>query len=67
MLKVNLRLNRLNEFLERLRTFRVLAPACGSGNFLYLSLRTLKDIEHQVRLEAEALGGALSCFRRPPG
>ena len=48
--------DRLNGFLERLRTFRVLDPACGSGNFLYLALRTLKDIEHQVMLEAEALG-----------
>ncbi len=47
---------RLNGFLERLRTFRVLDPACGSGNFLYLALRTLKDLEHQVMLEAEALG-----------
>ena len=47
---------RLNGFLERLRTFRVLDPACGSGNFLYLTLRTLKDLEHQVMLEAEALG-----------
>ena len=49
-------INRLNGFLERLRTFRVLDPACGSGNFLYLALRTLKDIEHHVMLEAEALG-----------
>jgi len=46
----------LRGFLERLRMFRVLDPACGSGNFLYLALRTLKDIEHQVMLEAEALG-----------
>ncbi|MDG4594096.1 MAG: class I SAM-dependent DNA methyltransferase [Candidatus Contendobacter sp.] len=46
----------LQRFLERLRTFRVLDPACGSGNFLYLALRTLKDLEHQVMLEAEALG-----------
>lgn len=29
-------------FIERLRNFRVLDPACGSGNFLYLSLRALK-------------------------
>jgi hypothetical protein len=43
-------------FLERLKAFRVLDPACGSGNFLYLSLKTLKDIEHRARLEAEALG-----------
>ncbi len=43
-------------FLERLKAYRVLDPACGSGNFLYLALKTLKDIEHQVNLEAEALG-----------
>ncbi|MCB1920588.1 MAG: class I SAM-dependent DNA methyltransferase [Candidatus Competibacteraceae bacterium] len=46
----------LHGFLERLRMFRVLDPACGSGNFLYLALQTLKDIEHQVMLEAEQLG-----------
>jgi hypothetical protein len=46
----------LQGFLERLQTFRVLDPACGSGNFLYLALRTLKNIEHQVMLEAETLG-----------
>ena len=43
-------------FLERLRDFRVLDPACGSGNFLYLSLLALKRIEHRVNLEAEELG-----------
>ena len=43
-------------FLERLRQFRVLDPACGSGNFLYLALQTLKDLEHQTILEAEMLG-----------
>ncbi|MCY4521283.1 MAG: N-6 DNA methylase [Caldilineaceae bacterium] len=46
----------LNTFLERLRRFTVLDPACGSGNFLYLALNTLKDLEHLVQLEAEALG-----------
>ena len=46
----------LREFLERLRTFTVLDPACGSGNFLHLALHALKDIEHRVQLEAEALG-----------
>ena len=47
---------RFREYLERLRTYRVLDPACGSGNFLYLALKCLKDIEHQVNFEAEALG-----------
>ena len=46
----------LLKFLERLRDFTVLDPACGSGNFLYLALHALKDIEHRVQLEAEALG-----------
>ena len=43
-------------FLERLRAFRVLDPACGSGNFLYLALLALRDIEHRANLDAEALG-----------
>ncbi len=43
-------------FLDRLRAFRVLDPACGSGNFLYLALLTLKDLEHQAMVEAEAIG-----------
>lgn len=43
-------------FLDRLRAFRVLDPACGSGNFLYLALLALKDIEHRVAIEAESLG-----------
>ena len=46
----------LQSFLERLRKFLVLDPACGSGNFLYLALHALKDIEHRVQLEAEAMG-----------
>ena len=43
-------------FLERLRAIRVLDPACGSGNFLALTLSALKDLEHAANLEAEALG-----------
>lgn len=43
-------------FLERLRQFTVLDPACGSGNFLYLSLQALKDLEARVIFEAEEMG-----------
>ena len=43
-------------FLRRLRAFRVLDPACGSGNFLYVSLLLLKDLEARVSAEGEALG-----------
>jgi type II restriction/modification system DNA methylase subunit YeeA len=48
--------DRFAHFLERLRAFRVLDPACGSGNFLYLALRALKDIEKRVLIEGESLG-----------
>ena len=44
------------QFLETFKTYRVLDPACGSGNFLYLSLKALKECEHRINLEAEALG-----------
>ncbi len=47
---------RMAAFLARLRAFTVLDPACGSGNFLYLALHALKDLEHRIQLEAEALG-----------
>ena len=46
----------LREFLDRLAEFRVLDPACGSGNFLYLALQELKDLEHRVRVEGQTLG-----------
>jgi type II restriction/modification system DNA methylase subunit YeeA len=49
-------LNLYKSFLDRLGNFRVLDPACGSGNFLYLALQSLKNIEHRVMLEAEQMG-----------
>ena len=38
----------VGRFLDRLRTVKVLDPACGSGNFLYVALRKLKDLEREV-------------------
>ena len=35
-------------FLDRLRAVHVLDPACGSGNFLHVALRLLKDLEYEV-------------------
>lgn len=43
-------------FLLRLNHFRVLDPACGSGNFLYLALRALRDLEKRVHVEGQELG-----------
>jgi hypothetical protein len=36
------------DFLERLRRVRILDPACGSGNFLIISLWALKDLEFEA-------------------
>lgn len=38
----------LRRFHERLQHVRVLDPACGSGNFLYVTLQKLKDLEKEV-------------------
>jgi hypothetical protein len=43
-------------FLDRLAGVRILDPACGSGNFLYLALQGVKDLENRVVLECEAMG-----------
>ncbi len=43
-------------FIERLKKVSILDPACGSGNFLYLALQGVKDIENRANLESEALG-----------
>jgi len=34
--------------ITRLKNLRVLDPACGSGNFLYVALRALKDLEAAI-------------------
>ena len=39
----------LNALLERLTTLRVLDPACGSGNFLYLAYREMRRLEALIR------------------
>lgn len=44
------------DYIHRLEDFRVLDPACGSGNFLYLALLAIKDLEHKANLDAEAMG-----------
>ena len=35
-------------FQERLASMRVLDPACGSGNFLYVAMRSMLDLEKEV-------------------
>lgn len=35
--------------LDELVTFRVLDPACGCGNFLYIAYRELRGLEHELK------------------
>jgi hypothetical protein len=46
----------IRRFHHRLCTVRVLDPACGSGNFLYVTLEHLKRLEAEVLAQADALG-----------
>ena len=39
---------KLQAFLDHLGSLRILDPACGSGNFLYVSMDLLKTLERQV-------------------
>ncbi|MGN6367948.1 MAG: DNA methyltransferase [Phycisphaerae bacterium] len=39
----------LADLLERLSLYKVLDPACGSGNFLYIAYRELKRLEIKIR------------------
>ena len=43
-------------WLETLKNFRVLDPACGSGNFLFLALKALKDVEFLSHTQAATMG-----------
>ncbi|MEO7521899.1 MAG: DNA methyltransferase, partial [Gemmatimonas sp.] len=52
--------SRLLEFHGWLRGLQILDPACGSGNFLYVTMHALKRVETEVfRLLAEVKGGQL--------
>ncbi len=46
----------LQDFQSRLSSLRILDPACGSGNFLYVTLRQLHDLEKTVLTRAADLG-----------
>ena len=37
------------DLLDELCAFRVLDPACGCGNFLYVAYRELRALEHQLK------------------
>ncbi len=45
-----------DDFVDGLTRLRILDPACGSGNFLYLALQGVKDIEYRAINDCETLG-----------
>jgi len=51
-------------FLARLGQVTVLDPACGSGNFLYVTLQKLKDLEKEVALHGSERGLATDFLPR---
>ncbi len=55
---------RIHAFHERLANVRVLDPACGSGNFLYVAMRELKQIEQDLIAWAHSAFGINSLRRR---
>ena len=46
----------LNDFAAEIAAVRVLDPACGSGNFLYVALRQLLDLQKEVIVFARRQG-----------
>ncbi|MEM5431847.1 class I SAM-dependent DNA methyltransferase [Cupriavidus oxalaticus] len=52
----------VKDFLHRLCTLRVLDPACGSANFLYVTLEHLKRLEGEVLNQLTALGDTQSAL-----
>lgn len=49
---------RLRDFHAWMRSLRFLDPACGSGNFLYVTMHLVKEIELEVINELTDLRGA---------
>jgi hypothetical protein len=43
------------DLLDDLCAFKVLDPACGCGNFLYVAYRELRGLEHELKLRIQHL------------
>ncbi|WP_157442663.1 class I SAM-dependent DNA methyltransferase [Deinococcus misasensis] len=51
--------SKITGFLDRLASIKVLDPACGSGNFLYLTQQRLIEFESEVRAKLEPVNDGL--------
>lgn len=47
----------IKDFLKELSSVRVLDPACGTGNFLYVALREMKQLEGEVLRQLQDIAG----------
>ncbi|MBC8876522.1 MAG: class I SAM-dependent DNA methyltransferase [Planctomycetes bacterium] len=56
---------KLRDFVEELAHVRILDPACGSGNFLYVAVNLLLDLEKQVITHGATRGVSLLPQVRP--
>ncbi|MFI6811891.1 DNA methyltransferase [Nonomuraea sp. NPDC050328] len=43
-------ISELEQLLGEMLKFKVLDPACGSGNFLYVAYREMRRLEHEINL-----------------
>lgn len=57
----------LRQLLARIFNFRVLDPACGSGNFLYIAYRELKRIEARIHQRMADEFKSVDANQRPFG
>ena len=55
---------RIRTFHDRLAAVRVLDPACGSGNFLYVAMRELKQLEDELIVWADSAFAIKTLHRR---
>ena len=61
--KANQRIERaIQDFQQRLAQVRILDPACGSGNFLYVAIQELLALEKEVIVYAARPGIELGLF-----
>ena len=55
----------LQDFVEHLAHIKILDPACGSGNFLYVAVKLLLELEKEVIAYAASHGASLLPQVRP--
>ena len=57
--RIKNRLNFLQKFQEKIAELKFLDPACGSGNFLTETYKSLRELENKILQEIDKLGGEL--------